>query len=73
MTPEATITAPDGGARVTITDIEMPFGSLIVLMVKWAFAAIPAIILVFTIIFVVFLAVVAVGGGVGAIIGAFAK
>jgi hypothetical protein len=28
--------------RVVVTDLQMPFGSMVVFMVKWAFAAIPA-------------------------------
>lgn len=31
--------------RVTVTDIDMPFGSMIVFMVKWALAAIPALLI----------------------------
>ncbi len=31
-------------SRVEITDIKMPFGSMVVFMVKWAIASIPAII-----------------------------
>ena len=30
---------------VVVTDIKMPFGSMVVFMVKWAIATIPAIIL----------------------------
>ena len=36
---------------IVIEDIQMPFGSMIVFMVKWAFASIPAIIIVSIIIF----------------------
>jgi len=32
--------------RVKVVDLDMPFGSLVALMVKWAFAAIPAMIIV---------------------------
>jgi hypothetical protein len=32
-------------APVRITDIRMPFGSMVIFMVKWAIAAIPAIII----------------------------
>jgi hypothetical protein len=42
-----------GDARVVISDINMRFGSMVVFMVKWAFAAIPAlIIIIFAIMFV---------------------
>ena len=30
---------------VVVTDIKMPFGSMVVFMVKWAIATIPAIII----------------------------
>ena len=33
--------------RVEITDIRMPFGSMVVFMVKWAIASIPAIIILY--------------------------
>jgi hypothetical protein len=32
-------------ARVSVVDINMPFGSMVSFMVKWAIAAIPAIII----------------------------
>lgn len=31
--------------KVVVTDIEIPFGSMVVLMVKWAVASIPALII----------------------------
>jgi len=33
--------------KVVITDIEMPFRSMVIFMIKWAVAAIPAGIIVF--------------------------
>lgn len=38
-----------GGSSVSISDIKMPFGSMVVLMVKWAIASIPAMIILFII------------------------
>jgi len=35
--------------RVVVTDFEMPFGSMVKLMVKWAIATIPAAIILFLI------------------------
>ena len=32
--------------EVTVTDVKMPFSSMVVFMVKWAFASIPALIIV---------------------------
>jgi hypothetical protein len=34
---------------VTVVDIKMPFWSMVVFMVKWAIAAIPAMIILFVI------------------------
>ena len=31
--------------EVTVVDIKMPFGSMVVFMVKWAIASIPAILI----------------------------
>jgi hypothetical protein len=35
----------DTATRVVVTDINMPFWSIVRLMIKWAIAAIPAIII----------------------------
>jgi hypothetical protein len=35
----------DEGQRVVVTDVEMPFGSMVIFMVKWALAAIPALVI----------------------------
>jgi ABC-type multidrug transport system permease subunit len=34
---------------VTVTDIQMPFGSMVIFMIKWAIASIPAAIILFLI------------------------
>ena len=49
--------------HVVITDIKMPFISMVVFMVKWAIAAIPAIIILTIIGFII----VGVLGGLAAI------
>jgi hypothetical protein len=41
------------GERVTITDIDIPFGRLVAIFIKWALAAIPATIIVTLILMVV--------------------
>lgn len=46
--------------NVVVTDIQMPFGSMVVFMVKWAIASIPAII----ILFMFFAIVTAIFGGI---------
>jgi hypothetical protein len=37
--------APPTPAQVTIVDFQMPFGSMVLFMVKWAIAAIPAMLI----------------------------
>jgi hypothetical protein len=37
--------------KVTITDVDIPFGRMIAIILKWMLAAIPAIILMYLIIF----------------------
>ena len=37
--------SPQEPAPVRIIDVKMPFGSMVVFMVKWAIAAIPALII----------------------------
>lgn len=39
----------DSVQRVAVTDIRMDFGSMVAFMVKWAFATIPALILIWLI------------------------
>jgi GYF domain 2 len=44
---------PSFEMRVVITDIRMRFSSMVIFMVKWAFAAIPAIIIIYLIIIII--------------------
>ena len=37
--------------QVVVTDIQMPFWSMVTFMVKWSFAAIPAMIILFLVTF----------------------
>jgi hypothetical protein len=39
----------DNAQQVVVTDIKIPFWSMVVLMVKWALAAIPAVIILFVV------------------------
>ena len=34
-----------GRTEVTVVDVQMPFGSMVIFMVKWAIATIPALII----------------------------
>ena len=38
---------PDEQREVVVTDIKIPFWSMVTLMVKWAVASIPAVIILF--------------------------
>jgi len=53
----------DNNHEVTVTDIKIPFWSMVVLMVKWALAAIPAIIILIIIGTILSIAVHALFGG----------
>ena len=55
--------------RVTIVDIHMPFGSMVVFMVKWAIASIPAVI----ILVVLGVLMASVLGGMGGILGGISR
>ena len=52
--------ANDDHQNIIVTDIQMPFGSMVVFMVKWVIASIPA----FIILFVLFVIVSAIFGGI---------
>jgi len=49
--------------EIVITDIRLPFWSIVVLMVKWAIAAIPAIIILSLLSLAVMFVVTAMFGG----------
>ena len=40
----------EADTRVVITDLSIPFASLVVLLVKWALAAIPALLIVLVVV-----------------------
>jgi hypothetical protein len=42
-------TMADNAREIVVTDIKIPFWSMVVLMVKWALAAIPAVIILIVI------------------------
>lgn len=56
MTNENNPLVTDG--KVVVTDIQMPFGSMVLFMIKWALAAVPAamILAVITVVTIVILA-----------------
>jgi len=50
-------------SEVVVTDVKIPFLSMVVLMVKWAVAAIPALIILLVIGAVASMAMAAIFGG----------
>lgn len=53
----------DDRREVVVTDVKIPFWSMVVLMVKWAVAAIPALIILIIIASVLSMAMAAIFGG----------
>jgi hypothetical protein len=48
MTTDTTVVTASSNNRVVVTDIEMPFWSMVIFMTKWALATIPvALVLLF--------------------------
>jgi len=58
--PDATASVAGAAQGVVITDIQMPFWSMVAFMVKWVIATIPAII----ILFIIVSALIGVSGGI---------
>jgi hypothetical protein len=54
---------PDEYSKVIVTDIKIPFRSMVVLMVKWAVATIPALIILSVIGSIIFAVLTALMGG----------
>jgi hypothetical protein len=46
----------NGRSEVVVVDVKIPFGSMVVLLVKWAIAAIPAAIILMVLVWAVFFA-----------------
>lgn len=57
---------PAAPHRVSIADVEIPFWRMVAIIIKWTFAAIPAMIIL-SIIFAIIGAIV--GGGIFAMLG----
>ena len=55
--------------RVIVTDLEIPFGSMVVLLVKIALASIPALLCLAAIFGMLFVILGAVFGGLGMLLG----
>jgi len=63
--PTSSLTTPPAPAidRVVMTDIQMPFWSMVVFMIKWAIAAIPAALVLMSIFFILWLIIAGLGFG----------
>ena len=55
--------------RISVVDFDMPFSRMVIFMIKWAFAAIPAVIVIWAVMLAFFLAVVVFFGGIAALSG----
>ncbi len=54
--------------KTTITDIRIPFGRMVAIILKWMLASIPAIILMYVVMFGIMLIFVGGLGGLAALI-----
>lgn len=66
---EAAESDDEAGQRVVVTNVQMPFWSMVVFMVKWVIASIPAFIILALLGFVATLLFAGVFGGLGEILG----
>lgn len=60
---------PQYRQEVVVVDFNMSFGSMIMFMVKWAFASIPAMIIMF----IIGMILIAILGGLGGALGALSR
>ena len=63
-TPRSNETVPQ---RISVVDFDMPFGRMVIFMVKWAFAAIPALIIIWAVVVFLLLIVGSFFGGISAL------
>jgi hypothetical protein len=77
LTSAAMDTYPPGPVIIqpstTITDIDIPFGRLVVIILKFMLASIPAVLVIYAIIGMVTLFIMAIFGGVGALSHSLSK
>lgn len=45
--------ATTGRTQVTVVDVQMPFGSMVVFILKWTLASIPAVIIIAILAFII--------------------
>ena len=70
-TPKIMSQNPPQHSNTTITDIDIPFGRLISIMLKLMLASIPAILILYAVIFSIMLVVMLIFGGGAAILSNF--
>ena len=63
MRNDSMASSPADPAEVVVTDIQMPFWSMVWFMVKWSLASIPAVIILFVLFAGLYLAFVGFMGG----------
>jgi hypothetical protein len=63
---DMSVQPPAAPHRIAVVDLDIPFWRMVVIMIKWTFAAIPAVIIV-SVIFGIIGAIL--GGGMMAIMG----
>lgn len=56
-------------ARITLSDIDIPFGRLVMIFIKWGLAAVPAAIIVSFIMSIVMMLFAGMFGGMGMMFG----
>jgi hypothetical protein len=61
------VSFPSAPQRISVVDFDMPFGRMVVFMIKWAFAAIPALIVILAVVFVCLLIFAAFFCGIAAL------
>jgi hypothetical protein len=58
---------PRAPQRISVVDFDVPFGRMVVFMIKWAFAAIPALIVIWPVVFICLLIIAGFFGGIAAL------
>jgi len=61
------VSFPPAPQRISVVDFDMPFGRMVVFMIKWAFAAIPALIVIWAVVFICLFIFAAFFGGIAAL------
>ena len=60
-----------GEGRVSVVDIDIPFGRMVIIILKWMLASIPAMLVMYAFMGLIWLFIVIVFGGLAAILSSF--